>query len=122
MWGADAQTDAWPGYALEKASILNAFHSVPNLIVLSGDRHEFAHIAYTSPADYQHNVHEISTSPMSMFYIPIIRTLKSESLEKVNKTKAIVLSGGDGEWIEDIDVEVPKEEVQKYIAKGNYKW
>jgi len=42
LWGADALTDAWRAYPEEKAAILNALHSVPNVVILSGDRHEFA--------------------------------------------------------------------------------
>lgn len=38
---------------------------VPNMIVLSGDRHEFA------AASIRTTVTEFSTSPLSQFYLPI---------------------------------------------------
>ena len=46
LWTHDAQTDSWAGYAAEKASLLSALHTVPNVYLLSGDRHEFAEIEF----------------------------------------------------------------------------
>ncbi|TDL25073.1 hypothetical protein BD410DRAFT_785858 [Rickenella mellea] len=103
LWGYDAATDSWSAFPAEKASILNAIQSVPNVIILSGDRHEFAAIEYsgTQPA---HPVLEFSTSPLSMFYVPFIRTLRMQS--EINTERLLV----------------SEEQVIKYIATGNYKW
>lgn len=44
------------------------------VVVLSGDRHEFAATAFPPPRDgkwpLSSTVHEFSTSPLSMFYLP----------------------------------------------------
>lgn len=122
LWTHDALTDSWAGFPVEKASLLRAFHSVPNVILLSGDRHEFAAIEYES-GDHGNNVLEVSTSPMSMFYMPFIRTLRPRSEEVVNKTKEEVTVAEDGTkeaW--QYLVEIPKEKVIRYIGEGNYKW
>ncbi|EMD34490.1 hypothetical protein CERSUDRAFT_141018 [Gelatoporia subvermispora B] len=122
LWQHDAQTDSWAGFPVEKAALLNALHSVPNVVILSGDRHEFAAIQYNA-ADAGHNVLELSTSPLSMFYIPLFRTLKSRSDEIVQRTKEVVTIGVDGvNRTTTVVEEVPQEEVVKYIATGNYKW
>ena len=95
---------------------------MPNVILLSGDRHEFAAIEYAS-GDHGHNVLEISTSPMSMFYVPFVRTLRPRSEEVVNKTVQEVLIAEDGtKEVMQYVVEVPKEKVIAYIGEGNYKW
>ncbi|TBU46997.1 PhoD-like phosphatase-domain-containing protein [Dichomitus squalens] len=122
LWTHDALTDSWAGFPVEKATLLSALQSVPNVILLSGDRHEFAAIEYES-GDHGHNVLEISTSPMSMFYVPFIRTLRPRSEEVVNKTVEEVLVAEDGtKEVLQYVVEVPKEKVIKYIGEGNYKW
>ncbi|KAI0747693.1 PhoD-like phosphatase-domain-containing protein [Daedaleopsis nitida] len=122
LWTYEGPFETWAGFPVEKASLLSALHTVPNVILLSGDRHEFAAIEFEA-GDWGHNVLEISTSPMSMFYIPFFRTLRSRSEEYVNKTREDVITLADGTY--DVDryvVEVPKEKVIKYIADGNYKW
>ena len=106
----------------EKEVLLSALHSVPNVILLSGDRYEFAAIEYEAGKS-GHNVLELSTSPMSMFYVPFVRTLRPRSEAVVNKTREEVIVAEDGskEVIQYV-VEVPKEKVLKYIGEGNYKW
>lgn len=123
LWTHEAEFDSWAGYPAEKAALLQAFHSVPNVIVISGDRHEFAAIEFNSANAGHHQVHEISTSPLSMFYVPFIRTLQPESKERISKrlSRAVTLENGT-EVIEDFEEEVPMERVQKYIATGNHKW
>ncbi|KAI0373348.1 hypothetical protein BV20DRAFT_963192 [Pilatotrama ljubarskyi] len=122
LWTYEALEDTWAAFPYEKSALLSAFQSVPNVIVLSGDRHEFAAIEFES-GDAGHNVLEISTSPMSMFYVPFIRTLKPRSEEVVNKTREEVVVKEDGaqEVVKYVE-EVPREKVIKYIAEGNYKW
>jgi len=116
LWTHDAQIDGWAAYPVEKASLLEAFHSVPNVILISGDRHEFAAIEFSSPSPSSHVVRELSTSPLSMFYIPFYHTLKPQSVETFSRN----VTGTDGNSTEV--VEVPYEKAIKYIPHGNAKW
>ncbi|EPQ25985.1 uncharacterized protein PFL1_06440 [Pseudozyma flocculosa PF-1] len=97
LWGGpldwDGQKDSWAAYMSERGQLASVMQYVPNLIVLSGDRHEFA---ATSIRD---TITEFSTSPLSMFYLPI-RTLAEDH--------------GAGAWGED--------KLYKYIPDGNHKW
>ncbi|KAI8998976.1 PhoD-like phosphatase-domain-containing protein [Trametes punicea] len=122
LWTYEALEDTWAAFPYEKSALLGAFQSVPNVIVLSGDRHEFAAIEFAA-GDGGHNVLEISTSPMSMFYVPFVRTLKPRSEEVVNQTReeVVVKEDGSTEVVKHVE-EVPREKVVKYIAEGNYKW
>lgn len=131
-------------------------HTVPNTVVISGDRHEFAHIEFepapepdTASADVaKHIVREVSTSPLSMFYIPFVHTLRPVSdasfVRKRNMTVARTVpvsqivtreqQSGVQETVtvqeemveiqEEIVVEeeVPLERVVKYLPVGNSKW
>lgn len=97
LWGGpldfDGRTDGWSFYADERKHLLDVFQYVPNVILLTGDRHEFASVAFRDA------VLEFSTSPLSMFYIPI-RTLAQEHT-----------------------IDPPGEEVLlKYLPDGNHKW
>ncbi|KAF1997009.1 hypothetical protein P154DRAFT_537520 [Amniculicola lignicola CBS 123094] len=71
--------DTWGGYLSERRKILEAAWSMSTqqgvgVVVLSGDRHEFAATSFPPPKDSQWpvgaSVHEFSTSPLSMFYLP----------------------------------------------------
>lgn len=83
--------DTWGGYLHERRAILEAAwtlstqHSV-GVVLLSGDRHEFAATAFpppeNSPWPVSATVHEFSTSPLSMFYLPF-RTYKETDDEDV---------------------------------------
>ena len=123
LWTHDAQTDSWAAFPAEKEALLAALHTVPNVVLLSGDRHEFAAVEYASGDGAGHDVLELSTSPMSMFYVPLIRTLRPRSEAVVNRTREEIIVAEDGtkEVIQYV-VEVPKEKVIKYIGEGNYKW
>lgn len=83
--------DTWGGYLHERQIILEAMwdvsstgsHSITyggrregvGVVVLSGDRHEFAATAFPPPLNgawpQTATVHEFSTSPLSMFYLPV---------------------------------------------------
>ncbi|KAL8804084.1 MAG: hypothetical protein Q9182_002797 [Xanthomendoza sp. 2 TL-2023] len=72
-----AATDTWANYLHERQLLLEAMWSVPpgtGIIILSGDRHEFAATAFPPPQGGKWpasaTVHEFSTSPLSMFYLP----------------------------------------------------
>ena len=72
--------DTWAGYLYERQIILEAMWDVGirsdgvGVILLSGDRHEFAATAFPPPKGSKWplsaTVHEFSTSPLSMFYLP----------------------------------------------------
>ena len=72
--------DTWAGYLHERQIILEAMWDIGlrddgvGVIVLSGDRHEFAATAFPPPLDGKWPgsavVHEFSTSPLNMFYLP----------------------------------------------------
>lgn len=73
--------DTWANYLHERRVILEAMWDVSlrgdgiGVVVLSGDRHEFAATAFPPPKDgkwpLSATVHEFSTSPLSMFYLPV---------------------------------------------------
>jgi len=71
--------DTWAGYLSERQIILEAMWDVGlrggvGVVVVSGDRHEFAATAFPPPPGQKWpisaTVHEYSTSPLSQFYLP----------------------------------------------------
>jgi alkaline phosphatase D len=109
MWGGPSgQTDTWAGYQAERRAILDLLYYIPNVIIISGDRHEFAAIEHFG------GILEFSTSPLNQFYFPLVRTLK-QKLAKVREVKV-----GSGEEVKIL--KVPEEKILKYIAVGNHKW
>ncbi|KAH6664482.1 alkaline phosphatase family protein-like protein [Halenospora varia] len=77
-WRVNA-LDTWAGYLDERQKILEAMWDVGlrggvGVVVLSGDRHEFAATAFPPPAGgrwpVSATVNEFSTSPLSQFYLP----------------------------------------------------
>jgi alkaline phosphatase D len=88
------------------------------LYLLSGDGPEFAEIEF-NPAS-GHIVREFSTGPLSMFFLPLIHTLKAASGAVVPRTR---LRNMDEESPpEEVVEEVPMECMVKYLPIGNYKW
>jgi alkaline phosphatase D len=66
LWGKpDGHKDTWAGYRHERNEIMDVLEFVPNVVVLSGDRHE--HLA----VQLRETVTEFSTSPLSQFYVPV---------------------------------------------------
>ncbi|KAJ7702478.1 PhoD-like phosphatase-domain-containing protein [Mycena rosella] len=120
LWGHDAAVDSWAAFPAEKAALLDALHSVPNVVIISGDRHEFASIEFNTP--HMHTVREYSTSPLSMFDIPFYRTLRMQSDETVPQNLSELVMTEDGPTYVNSTEEVPKERVVKYLARGNSKW
>ncbi|KAH9001679.1 PhoD-like phosphatase-domain-containing protein [Lactarius akahatsu] len=120
LWTHDAQTDSWAAFDSEKASLLSALHTVPNVFLLSGDRHEFAAIEFNPVNEGAHVVHEFSTSPLSMFYVPLVRTLRVASEAVVRRTRLHIVDEENPP--EEVVEEVPAERVFKYLPIGNYKW
>lgn len=83
--------DTWGGHLYERRRILEAAWDLSSMhdigvVVLSGDRHEFAATSFPPPKDGKWptsaTVHEFSTSPLSMFYLPF-RTYKETDDEDV---------------------------------------
>ncbi|CDS81839.1 uncharacterized protein SPSC_00025 [Sporisorium scitamineum] len=97
LWGGeldvDGQKDSWAAYNTERLEVAEVLRYVPNVIVLSGDRHEFAAVSVLD------TITEFSTSPLSMFYLPV-RTLSQEH--------------GDGK--------IGVDKLLKYLPDGNHKW
>lgn len=65
LWGSPTGQDTWAGYTHERSELLDTMQYVPNLIILSGDRHEFA------AATVRDTVLDFSISPLNQFYIPV---------------------------------------------------
>ena len=74
--------DTWAGYLAERQVILEAMWDAAShpsgmgVVVLSGDRHEFAATSFPAPPGSgrwarEVRVHEFSCSPLSMFYLPV---------------------------------------------------
>lgn len=84
LWsGPDGGIDTWAGFLTERNELMDYMEFVPNLIVLSGDRHEFA------AGTIRDTVFEFSTSPLNQFWLPI-RTLSAENgLGKTGEDKLI---------------------------------
>ncbi|KAI9722919.1 MAG: hypothetical protein M1812_001367 [Candelaria pacifica] len=83
--------DTWAGYLVEREMILKAMWDVGlrggvGVIILSGDRHEFAATAFPPPTGgkwpLSATVHEFSTSPLSQFYLPV-RTYQQRDIDDV---------------------------------------
>ncbi|KAE8449638.1 hypothetical protein EG329_007968 [Mollisiaceae sp. DMI_Dod_QoI] len=71
--------DTWAGYLHERQTILESMWDVGlrggiGVVVISGDRHEFAATAFPPPVSgrwpISATVNEFSTSPLSQFYLP----------------------------------------------------
>jgi len=121
LWTHDAAVDSWAAYAAEKSFIFDAIATIPNVIILSGDRHEFALVELNHFSSTGHPVLEISTSPLSMFYIPFVRTLLPASTGTISRKYAHSTVHGDGNVVTEFE-QVPHERVLKYLPIGNYKW
>lgn len=47
LWhGFDGQKETWAAYKFEREALLDVLQHVPNVVILSGDRHEFAFIEH----------------------------------------------------------------------------
>ena len=85
------EEDVWGGFLAERRKILEAMWDASldgnvGVVILSGDRHEFAATAFPPPKGEKWplsaTVHEFSTSPLSMFYLPT-RTYKQMDEEDI---------------------------------------
>ncbi|UZJ54319.1 hypothetical protein CBS101457_003639 [Exobasidium rhododendri] len=105
LWGGpldvDGKKDSWAAYTHEREDLLSVMQYIPNIIVLSGDRHEFASVSLAPQGTREgyHPITEFSTSPMNMFYLPIRTLSQDHGL------------GATGQ-----------EKLLKYLPDGNVKW
>lgn len=96
-WPVNVQ-DTWGGFLAERQVILEAMWDAAargiGVVVLSGDRHEFAATKFPPPKDSkwaeEATVYEFSASPLSQFYSPV-GTYRQSDDEDV-KIKYVLLS------------------------------
>ncbi|CAE6455989.1 unnamed protein product [Rhizoctonia solani] len=121
MWaGYDGHVDLWAGYMHERDIVLSLLSSVPNVVVLSGDRHEFAAVEFPRG---KHIVREYSTSPLNQFYVPWAHTLSPKNARNITLVRQNVVTTETGEeHIEEVTEEVEEEILVKYHPDGNHKW
>jgi alkaline phosphatase D len=51
LWGGpNGQVDTWAGALKERRAFLDLLEYIPNVVILSGDRHEFAAVEYITGA------------------------------------------------------------------------
>lgn len=84
-----SSNDTWGGFLEERQTVLEAMWDATakgtGVVVLSGDRHEFAATRFPPPEGEEKGrkeVVEFSASPLSMFYLPI-RTYKQTDEEDI---------------------------------------
>ncbi|CAE6426614.1 unnamed protein product [Rhizoctonia solani] len=121
MWGGyDGHVDLWAGYMYERDTVLSLLSSIPNVVVLSGDRHEFAAIEFPRG---KHIVREYSTSPLNQFYVPWAPTLSPKNARNITLVRQNIITTETGEeLIEEVAEEVEEEVLVKYHPSGNHKW
>lgn len=84
LWsGPDGGIDTWAGFLTERSELMDVMEYVPNLIILSGDRHEFA------AASIRESVIEFSTSPLNQFWLPIQTLNQQNGLGKTGEDKLL---------------------------------
>lgn len=119
--------DTWRGFQWERSKILEAAWSVKGagVVVLSGDRHEFAATAFPPPPNSPYpasaTVHEFSCSPLSQFYLPV-RTYKQRDKEDV--LIKYIPDGNSKFGAVEIDSTSPGQAVLKYrlFVDGKEVW
>ncbi|KAF2403076.1 alkaline phosphatase family protein [Trichodelitschia bisporula] len=122
--------DTWGGYLAERQVVLEAMWEAgangAGVVVLSGDRHEFAATSFPPPKDSRYpataTVYEYSTSPLSMFYLPL-RTYKQTDGEDI----CIKYIPDGNSKFGAVEISVPKENEQSMLhyrlfVDGNEVW
>jgi len=121
MWaGYDGHVDLWAGYMHERDTVLSLLGSIPNVVVLTGDRHEFVAVEFPRG---KYVVREFSTSPLNQFYVPLLHTLSPANARKVSVArKNVTVTETGEELVEEYSEEVDEETLIKYVPDGNHKW
>jgi alkaline phosphatase D len=124
LWHTPDASDSWAGYLAEREALLSVMHTIPNLIIISGDRHEAAIVEFAPSSEDGRTLLEVSSSPLSQMISPFFGwSLKKASKETVMRVREELLVTEDGEEVVmSIEKEVPRERLIKGIALGNYKW
>lgn len=97
--------------------------SVANVIILTGDRHEFAAVA--SFGRERGSVMEFSTSPLNQFYLPLYTSFDTKATTTATWTRQverIVKSDVGEDEVQIVEETVPEEQVLKYVREGQHKW
>jgi alkaline phosphatase D len=115
LWRSEAGIKTWAGFSVEKATLLDAFQSIPNIVLISGDGPEFATVQFNTP-EQQNAIWEFTRNPRSLRYLPFQRTLHMSSAEATRKA-----TFGIEEVVETENL-VPREQVIKHISNGSFKW
>lgn len=95
------------------------------VVILSGDRHEFAATAFPPPPDSGYSiasaVHEFSCSPLNQFYLPI-RTYKQ--LDNEDVLIKYIPDGNRKFGAITVDTTNENQGILKYrlVVDGNEKW
>ncbi|WFD30297.1 alkaline phosphatase [Malassezia sp. CBS 17886] len=102
LWGGpldvDGRIDGWSAYPEERRMVLDVLEHVPNVVILSGDRHEFASV------NLRNSVVEFSTSPLSMFCMFLVYSIDPPGAEELLK----YVQKGNHKWSEfEVDTRDP---------------
>ena len=123
VWGGpldlDGHLDGWPAYADDRKAVLDVLQYVPNVIIISGDRHEFAAVSMRD------SVLEFSTSPLSMFYVPIRTASQQHVVEEGSEVFLKYLPDGHHKWTEfEVDTRDPHDPIMRVtvLINGKEAW
>ena len=123
VWGGpfdlDGYLDGWYAYNEDRKALLDELQYVPNVIIISGDRHEFAAVSMRD------TVLEFSTSPLSMFYIPIRTASQEHVIEPDSEVFLKYLPDGHHKWTEfEVDTRDPIDPVVyvTVLVNGKEAW
>ena len=135
LWkGLGDSMDSWAAYPEERSALLDVLEYVPNVIVISGDRHEFAVIQLRGKilevSGVSSHIFTLSkvteylvctASPLSMFALPSY-TLQKASKNLIHRpvTASVVHENGTVSTAEVIE-STPEEQTLLYYPTGQHK-
>lgn len=104
-WRINA-ADTWAGFVHERNRILEAMWDASargvGVVIISGDRHEFAATAFPPPKDgkwpLSATVHEFSCSPLNQFYLPMRSYWEAETSDEVNEVCIKYIPDGNSKF------------------------
>lgn len=112
LWeGLDGKTETWAAYMLERETLLDVLQYVPNVVFLSGDRHEFGFI------EHRGKIPEVSISPLSGFSLASM-TLVNQSKKTFEK---VYFETSLNDSVIQLAEHIPYERRVAYLPSGNYK-
>ncbi|MCJ1473611.1 hypothetical protein MMC13_002262 [Lambiella insularis] len=125
--------DTWAGYLFERQLILESMWDVgamssTGVVILSGDRHEFAATSFPPPEGGKWplaaTVHEFSTSPLSMFYLPV-RTYEEREEDEPREVCIKYMPDGNSKFgVVDVESVSAEQSLVKFrlIVDGEEVW